>query len=121
MTVDQIKQGHAKSLAAHTEHQILLKLLVKAIDYCTEASAQNKYLTHIGEAGVARLKELFSSGDIIMIIPQNKEDDGESVSDILMAIWAGLFFYPQFSDDRFLIYAESAVLLSDMLDGGWFV
>ena len=120
MTVEQIKQGHARTLAAHTELQILQKMLVKAIDHCSEMSAQNKHLTKIGEAGVSRLKELFNSGDIIMIIPQNKEDDGESVSDILMAIWAGLFFYPQFSEEWFLIYAESAVLLSDLLDGGWF-
>ena len=121
MTVEQIKQGYGKTLATQTELSILLKLLVKAIDYCSEASNQNKYLTHIGEAGMTRLKELFSTGNIIMIIPQNREDNGESVSDILMTIWAGLFFYPQLSEERLLIYAESAELLSDMLDGGWFV
>lgn len=121
MTVEQIKQGYGKTLATQTELSILLKLLVKAIDYCSEASNQNKYLTHIGEAGMSRLKELFSTGNIIMIIPQNREDNGESASDILMAIWAGLFFYPQLSEERLLIYAESAELLSDMLDGGWFV
>ena len=121
MTAEQIKQGHAMTLAAQTEYQILLELLVKAIDYCSEASTQNKYLTKIGEAGVSRLKELFSTGDIIMIIPQNSEDDGESVSDILMAIWAGLFFYPQLSKDRFLVYGESSELICDLLGGGWFV
>ena len=121
MTAEQIKQGHARTLAVQTELSILLKLLVKAIDYCSEVSAQNKHMTKIGEAGVSRLKELFNSGNIIMIIPRNSEDDGEYLSDVLMAIWAGLFFYPQLSEERFLIYAESAELLSDLLGGGWFV
>ena len=121
MTVEQIKQGYGKTMAIQTELSILLELLVSAIDFCSEVSAQNKYLTKIGEAGVTRLMELFKSGNIVMIIPQNREDNGESVSDILMAIWAGLFFYPQLSEERLLIYAESAELLSDMLDGGWFV
>ena len=121
MTVEQIKQGHGKTMAIQTELSILLELLVSAIDFCSEVSAQNKYLTKFGEAGVSRLKELFNSGNIVMIIPRNNEDDGDYLSDVLMAIWAGLFFYPQLSEERFLIYAESAELLSDLLDGGWFV
>ena len=121
MTAEQIKQGYGKTMAAQTELSVLLKILVAAIDYCTEVSAKNKHLTKIGEAGASRLKELFNSGNIIMIIPRNSEDDGEYLSDVLMAIWAGLFFYPQLSEERFLIYAESAELLSDLLGGGWFV
>ena len=121
MTVDQIKQGYGKTMAIQTELSILLELLVSAIDFCSEVSAQNKYLTKIGEAGVTRLMELFNSGNIVMIIPRNSEDDGEYLSDVLMAIWAGLFFYPQLSEERLLIYAESAILLYSLLDGGWFV
>ena len=54
MTVEQIKQGYGKTMAIQTELSILLELLVKAIDYCSEASTQNKYLTKIGKAGVSR-------------------------------------------------------------------
>ena len=121
MTAEQIKQGYGKTLATQTELSILLELLVSAIDFCSEVSAKSKYLTKIGEAGITRLKELFNSGNIVMIIPRNSEDDGEYLSDVLMASWAGLFFYPQLSEERFLIYAESAELLSDLLGGGWFV
>ena len=49
MTVEQIKQGYGKTLATQTELSILLKLLVKAIDYCSEASNQNKYLTTLAK------------------------------------------------------------------------
>ena len=58
MTAEQIKQGYGRTMAAQTEVSILLKLLVKAIDYCTEVSAQNKRMTKSCEAGVSRLKEL---------------------------------------------------------------
>ena len=121
MTVEQIKQGYGKTIVIQTELSILLELLVSAIDFCSEVSAKSKYLTKIGEAGITRLKELFNSGNIVMIIPRNSEDDAEYLSDVLMAIWAGLFFYPQLSEEQCLIHAESAVLLSDLLDGGWFV
>ena len=120
MTAEQIKQGYARTMAAQNELQLLLELLVKAIDYCSEASIQNKHLTPIGNASITRMKELFCSGEVTLIIPKTREQNSETVSDILMAIWAGLFFYPQLSEDRLLIYAESAELLCILLDGGWF-
>lgn len=121
MTAEQIKRGHGLTLAAQTEYRILLELLVKGIDYASEVSAQRKLLTRAGEAGISRLKELFQTGEFRLVSMQEYEDAGEYASDVLMAIWTGLFFYPKLSEKWLLVYGESAELICDMLGGGWFV
>lgn len=119
MTVEEIKNGHGLTIAIQTEYQVFLELLVRTIDYCSES--QPRKLNHKGEAGMKRLQELLSSGtNNYMIFPSKSFENSESVSDTLMAVWAGLFFYPELSKDRFLVYAEGAALMGDLLEGGWF-
>ena len=121
MTVTQIQNGYALTQAVRTEHNIVLELLIQTIDYCSDSAVQGKVLSSTGLAGMERLQKLFGTGKTsFMIFPKMLDHSSDSVSDILMSIWASLFFYPELSKERFLVYAESAALLCDMLGGGWF-
>lgn len=120
MIVTQIQNGYALTQAVRTERNIVLELLVQAIDYCSDSTVQGKVLSQTGLAGMERLQKLFGSGkSCFMIFPKMPDHSNESVSDILMSIWAGILFSPELSKERFMVYAESAALLCDMLGGGW--
>lgn len=120
MTAAQIKDGYAFTLAASAQQGEMLKQLVRAINYCT-ADDRPKVLTQTGCAGLERMKELFSGGFTVrMVFSKQPISDADAVADALMTIWATMFFYPQLSKQRYLACAEAAVLLDDLMAGGWF-
>ena len=112
MTADEIRNGTAFRTAVHKEYRKFLHTLVQAIEYCDGQGAE---LTEVGEAGFARINELFT-----MTIRQEVDLDGTAEEQLLFT-WACMILYCIESKRHFAVYAEANALLEDMMAGGWFV
>ncbi len=122
MTVTEIREGEALRLAIMAQYRLLLESLIQTLNTCSTPEMRMRQLSPKGKAALSRLKELFSHGvHFSMIYPTKPCETGEDAVDILTPLWARLFFYPEISEEQFLLYAESTVLICDLLEyGGWF-
>ncbi len=120
MTTNDIRGGMGLNYAIQKEYGKMMNSLLKALAYCGNEEIKARSLSEKGRAGAQRLREICDNGKTISIMVPNKPEESVcTLSAMLLTIWAGMFYYPEISKQRYLVYAESIILLNDLLENGW--
>lgn len=121
MTTEQITHGMGLVLAANSGCEIMAETARSAIRYCYDREAENRTLSPKGYAGFQRIHDIWTND-----APQTPElfcgdttRDRDMVRGTLMAIVLSTMVFPA-ETIQIPIYAETQILLEDLMSGGWY-
>ena len=109
MTKKEIEKGAGLLLAAVSGCEQMVELLRAAVHYCYEQEKTAKNLTPKGYAGFTRIHHIWTEG-----IP-----DRDMARGTLMALFLSTTVFPA-ETIQIPVYAETCVLLDDLMAGGWY-
>ena len=110
MTKKEIEKGAGLLLAAVSGCEQMVELLRAAVHYCYEQEKTAKSLTPKGYAGFTRIHHIWTEG-----IP----DVPKLFIGSPMAIFLSTTVFPA-ETIQIPVYAETCVLLDDLMAGGWY-
>ena len=112
MTKKEIEKGAGLLLAAVSGCEQMVELLRAAVHYCYEQEKTAKNLTPKGYAGFTRIHHIWTEG--IPDVPKLFMARGT-----LMALFLSTTVFPA-ETIQIPVYAETCVLLDDLMAGGWY-
>lgn len=121
MTTEQIKNGMALLLAANTECETMVETARSAIRYCYDREAEGRTLSPKGYAGFQRIHDIWTQNvpDAPVLFCGNAIQDRDMARGTLMAMLISTMVFPA-EIIQIPVYAETQVLLEDLMAGGWY-
>ena len=121
MTKKAIEQGAARLLAAVRSCDAMVDQLRAAVRYCYEQENAGKHLSPKGYAGFQRIHDIWLAGipDAPKLFCGNAIQDRDMARGTLMALYLSTTVFPA-EVMQIPVYAETCVLLEDLLSGGWY-
>lgn len=122
MTKKEIEKGAGLLLAAVSGCEQMVELLRAAVHYCYEQEKTAKNLTPKGYAGFTRIHHIWTEGipDVPKLFIGSPIQDRDMARGTLMAIFLSTTVFPA-ETIQIPVYAETCVLLDDLMAGGWYV
>ena len=119
MTKKEIEKGAGLLLAAVSEQMV--ELLRAAVHYCYEQEKTAKNLTPKGYAGFTRIHHIWTEGipDVPKLFMGSPIQDRDMARGTLMALFLSTTVFPA-ETIQIPVYAETCVLLDDLMAGGWY-
>lgn len=121
MTKKEIEKGAGLLLAAVSRCEQMVELLRAAVHYCYEQEKTAKNLTPKGYAGFTRIHHIWTDGipDAPPMFGRGTIPDRDMAKSTLMALFLSTTVFPA-ETIQIPVYAETCVLLDDMMAGGWY-
>ena len=121
MTKKEIEKGAGLLLAAVSGCEQMVELLRAAVHYCYEQEKTAKKLTPKGYAGFTRIHHIWTDGipDAPPMFGRGTIPDRDMAKSTLMALFLSTTVFPA-ETIQIPVYAETCVLLDDLMAGGWY-
>ena len=121
MTKKEIEKGAGLLLAAANGCEQMVELLRAAVYYCYEQETAKKNLTPKGYAGFTRIHHIWTEGipDAPPMFGRGTIPDRDMAKSTLMALFLSTTVFPA-ETIQIPVYAETCVLLDDLMAGGWY-
>ncbi|MCI3022616.1 hypothetical protein [[Clostridium] innocuum] len=121
MTKKEIEKGAGLLLAAVSGCEQMVELLHAAVHYCYEQEKTAKNLTPKGYAGFTRIHHIWTEGipDAPKLFMGSPIQDRDMARGTLMALFLSTTVFPA-ETIQIPVYAETCVLLDDLMAGGWY-
>ena len=121
MTKKEIEKGAGLLLAAVSGCEQMVELLRAAVHYCYEQEKTAKNLTPKGYAGFTRIHNIWTEGipDVPKLFMGSPIQDRDMARGTLMALFLSTTVFPA-ETIQIPVYAETCVLLDDLMAGGWY-
>ena len=121
MTKKEIEKGAGLLLAAVSGCEQMVELLRAAVHYCYEQEKTAKSLTPKGYAGFTRIHHIWTEGipDAPQMFGRGAVPDRDMAKSTLMALFLSTTVFPA-ETIQIPVYAETCILLEDLMAGGWY-
>ena len=99
----------------------MVELLRAAVHYCYDQEKTAKKLTPKGYAGFTRIHHIWTEGipDVPKLFMGSPIQDRDMARGTLMALFLSTTVFPA-ETIQIPVYAETCVLLDDLMAGGWY-
>ena len=121
MKKKEIEQGAGRLLAAVRCCEEMVNQLRAAVYYCYEQEKAGKDLTAKGYAGFTRIHHIWTVGipDAPQMFGRGAVPDRDMAKSTLMALFLSTTVFPA-ETIQIPVYAETCILLEDLMAGGWY-
>ena len=121
MKKKEIEQGAGRLLAAVRSCEEMVNQLRAAVYYCYEQEKTGKDLTAKGYAGFTRIHRIWTEGipDAPQMFGRGAVPDRDMAKSTLMALFLSTMVFPA-ETIQIPVYAETCILLEDLMAGGWY-
>lgn len=121
MKKKEIEQGAGRLLAAVRCCEEMVNQLRAAVYYCYEQEKAGKDLTAKGYAGFTRIHRIWTEGipDAPQMFGRGAVPDRNMAKSTLMALFLSTTVFPA-ETIQIPVYAETCILLEDLMAGGWY-
>ena len=121
MKKKEIEQGAGRLLAAVRCCEEMVNQLRAAVYYCYEQEKAGKDLTAKGYAGFTRIHHIWTEGipDEPQMFGRGAVPDRDMAKSTLMALFLSTTVFPA-ETIQIPVYAETCILLEDLMAGGWY-
>lgn len=121
MTKKEIEKGAGLLLVAVSGCEQMVELLRAAVHYCYEQEKTAKNLTPKGYAGFTRIHHIWTDGipDAPPMFGRGTIPDRDMAKSTLMALFLSTTVFPA-ETIQIPVYAETCVLLDNLMAGGWY-
>ena len=121
MKKKEIEQGAGRLLAAVRCCEEMVNQLRAAVYYCYEQEKTGKDLTAKGYAGFTRIHRIWTEGipDAPQMFGRGAVPDRDMAKSTLMALFLSTMVFPA-ETIQIPVYAETCILLEDLMAGGWY-